>query len=285
MKKPTEDEMESSFYYALGHEIRRKIIKIIGDNEFTSFTVLKNELGVSTGTIYHHLETLSDLIEQKADKKYYLKELGNYAYNSLIENIETIKAPQREFKSSFLEKLMVITFKRFIVFDQRDKIYTILISVGIVIIGLVLSILNGFTSFLLFFIELNQEEMNLFLQVIINLSFLLNFFAFFIIVEIITRIFYNKKYNTLNLLISFALIQFPMILYLVIHLLFKISGIISNNIVNFIDEALMIIFQVWSLWLLSYSLSVKKGLKIENSLIISLFLHMVPFTLIILTFI
>lgn len=285
MEKTAEDDVESSFYYALGHELRRKIIKIIGDNEFTSFTVLKHELGVSTGTIYHHLETLSDLIEQKADKKYYLKELGNYAYNSLIENIETIKAPQREFKSSFLEKLMVITFKRFVVFDQRDKIYTILISIGIIIVGLVLSILNGFTSFLLFFIELDQEEMNLFLKTIINLSFLLNFFAFFIIVEAIVRIFYNKKDNTLNFLISFALIQFPMILYLVIHLLFEITGIIVNNIVNFIDEALMIIFQVWSLWLLSYSLSVKKGLKIENSLIISLFLHMLPFTLIILTFI
>ncbi|MHA2398710.1 MAG: winged helix-turn-helix domain-containing protein, partial [Promethearchaeota archaeon] len=63
----------------MSHEIRRKIITIIGENEFTSFTQLKNELKVSTRTIYHHLETLSGLIEQKEDKKYYLKDLGLYA--------------------------------------------------------------------------------------------------------------------------------------------------------------------------------------------------------------
>ncbi|MFW9946978.1 MAG: winged helix-turn-helix domain-containing protein, partial [Candidatus Odinarchaeota archaeon] len=72
--------MESNFYYALGHDLRRKIIKIIGDNEFSSFTTLKKELKVSTGTIYHHLDALSQLIEQRKDKKYYLTELGQHAY-------------------------------------------------------------------------------------------------------------------------------------------------------------------------------------------------------------
>ena len=115
--KKKEVDIESSFYYALSHKIRRKIIKIIGDNEFTSFTHLKNELDVSTGTIYHHLETLSDLIEQKQNKKYYLKELGTYAYNSLKDNIETIKAPHKEFKSQFLNKLMVLTTNFFFIFN------------------------------------------------------------------------------------------------------------------------------------------------------------------------
>ena len=63
--------------------MRRKIIKIIGDNDCSSFTILKTELKVSTGTIYHHLESLSQLIEQKEDKKYYLNDLGIHAYNSL----------------------------------------------------------------------------------------------------------------------------------------------------------------------------------------------------------
>ena len=74
-----------------------------------------------------------------------------------------------------------------------------------------------------------------------------------------------------------------MILYLIIHSFFEVIGLNSVNAVNFIDKALMIIFQVWSLWILSYSLSVKKGLKIENSLIISLLLHYSGFTIILLT--
>lgn len=283
--KKKEIDVESSFYYALSHEIRRKIIKIIGENEFTSFTYLKNELGVSTGTIYHHLEALSDLIEQKQDKKYYLKKLGAYAYNSLKDNIETIKAPHKEFKSIFLNKLMLLTSKRFIIFNKKDRIYTLLISIGIIVLGTILCVLNGFTSFFLFFIEINIENLDSLFQILINSSFILNFFAFFVIVELISRIFYKKSENTLNLLASFALIQFPMIIYLVLHKIFNYTAFISINIVNFIDQILMIGFQVWSLWLLSYSLSVKKGLKIENSLIISLLLHYGGFTLILLTFI
>lgn len=283
--KKKEVDIESSFYYALSHKIRRKIIKIIGDNEFTSFTHLKNELDVSTGTIYHHLETLSDLIEQKQNKKYYLKELGTYAYQSLKDNIETIKAPHREFKSQFFNKLMVVTAKRFIIFNKNDRIYTLLISIGIIVLGTIFCLLNGFTSFFLFFIDINIENLDLVFQILINASFILNLFAFFIIVEIISRIFYKKNENSLNFLASFALIQFPMIIYLIIHFIFEFTAVNSLNVVNFIDQILMIIFQAWSLWLLSYSLSAKKGLKIESSLIVSLLLHYGGFTLILLTFI
>ena len=269
----------------MGHEIRRKIINIIGDNEFSSFTQLKEELGVSTGTIYHHLETLSDLIEQKEDKKYYLKELGIYAYNSLKENIETIKAPEREFKSAILRRLMFITTKRFILFTSSDKIYTILISMGVLVFGTLLCILNDFTSFLLFFIDANRASSDVFLQILIGLSFSLNFLIFFIIIEVISRLFYKKKENTLNFFISFAIIQFPMIFYLIIHLIFQFAGLLNINIFSLIDNIIMIIFQVWSLWLLAYSLSVKKGIKIENCLIISLLLHYSGFTIILLMFI
>jgi len=211
--------------------------------------------------------------------------LGVYAYNSLKDNIETIKAPQKEFKSLFLNKLMVITAKRFIIFNKKDRIYTLLISLVIILLGTIFCILNGFTSFFLFFIEVDIENLNLLFQILIYSSFVLNFFTFFVIVEIISRVFYKKTENTLNFLASFALIQFPTMIYLMLHSIFNFTALISINIVNFIDQILRIGFQVWSLWLLSYSLSVKKGLKIENSLIISLLIHYGGFTLILLTFI
>jgi hypothetical protein len=145
--------------------------------------------------------------------------------------------------------------------------------------------LNGFSSFLLFFIEANLNNLSLVFRILVNLSFILNFFTFFIIVETVVRILYKRNENTLDFFISFALLQFPMIFYLIFHFIFEYSELITINVFNFTDNILMIIFQVWSLWLLSYSLSVKKGLKIENSFIIALLLHMLPFTLILLTFI
>lgn len=180
---------------------------------------------------------------------------------------------------------MVLTLKRFILFKKEDRKYTILLSISIVILGTILCYLNGFSSFLLFFIEANLNNLSLVFRILVNLSFILNFFTFFIIVETVVRILYKRNENTLDFFISFALLQFPMIFYLIFHFIFEYSELITINVFNFTDNILMIIFQVWSLWLLSYSLSVKKGLKIENSFIIALLLHMLPFTLILLTFI
>ncbi|MFX1314902.1 MAG: ArsR/SmtB family transcription factor [Promethearchaeota archaeon] len=277
-------DVEASFYYALGHELRRRIIKIIGDNEFSSFTELKKELGVSTGTIYHHLDTLSELIEQKEDKKYYLKELGLHAYNSLKDDIESIKmsgSAIKEFKSPILTAL---TIKRIINFQKEGRIYAILFSIGILITGTIFCQLNQLYSLLLFFIEIDEnKELNI--QILINLSFLLNFIIYFIIIEGISRLFYNKSENTLNLLESFAIIFFPLVIYLLLHFIFARIGILEILFINFLDKILMIIFQVWSIWLLSYSMSVKKGLKIEASLVVSLLLHYGGFTIILLTLI
>jgi len=238
---------------------------------------------VSTGTIYHHLDTLSELVEQRADKKYFLRELGIYAYNSLKNNIETIKTPDfthRELRSPIMRKLMKVTSKRFIQFEKGDKVFTIIISLSILISGTILCGVNSYYSFLLFFIDIEQYNMDLFLQILINFSFILNFLVFFIIIEGISRLFYKKKENTLSFLISFPIIQFPMVFYLISHLMFKLFDLLIISIFNLLDKIFLIIFQVWSLWLLSYSLCVKKGLKIETSLIISLLLHYGSFTII-----
>ena len=238
---------------------------------------------MSTGTIYHHLETLKELVEQKTDKRYYLRELGVYAYNSLKNNIETIKTPDfthRELRSPIMRKLMKVTSKRFIQFEKEDKVFTIIISLSILISGTILCGVNSFYSFLLFFIDIEQYNMDLFLQILIIFSFILNFLIFFIIIEGISRLFYKKKENALSFLISFPIIQFPMVFYLISHLMFQLFDLLNISIFNLLDKIFLIIFQVWSLWLLSYSLCVKKGLKIETSLIISLLLHYGSFTII-----
>lgn len=211
--------------------------------------------------------------------------MGVYAYKSLKDNIETIKAPSREFKSPILRKLMVITTKRFIIFNKKDRVYSFLISIGILVLGTIFSSLNDLVSFLLFFIEVRVDSIDFLSQILINLSFLINFFAFFIIIEVISRVFYKRNANTLKFLASFAIIQFPMMIYLILHSMFNVADLLNINTFNLIDNVSMIIFQVWSLWLLSYSLSVMKGIKIENSLIISLLLHYSGFTIILFTFI
>ena len=225
------------------------------------------------------------MIEQRQDKKYYLTELGLHAYNSLKDNIELITSPNftdRKFKSPILRKLMFITSKRLIQFKPENKIYPILASIMILIIGTTFCILNKFSSFLFFFIANDFSSSNMLLNFILGSSFILNYFIFFIIIEGISQFFFNKREKPLDFLISFAIVFFPMVLYLLTHFIFAYYNLMENSIINLIDKVLLIIFQVWSLWLLSYSLTVKKNLKIENSLIVSLVLHYVGFTIILL---
>ena len=277
--------MESNFYYALGHDLRRRMIKIIGDNEFSSFTSLKKELKVSTGTIYHHLDALSQLIEQGKDKKYYLTELGKHAYDSLQDNIESIISPdfsKKEFNSPILKSLMFLTPKKIINYEKGYKIYTVIFSIGLLILGLIFCNLNNLFPILLFFTNIFQsfQNTNVSLQIFFNVFFIINFLLYYFINEITCRLVYKKNENSIKFLISFSLIFYPTIIYLAIHYLFKELDLLDYSVISILDNILMIIFQVWALWLLTYNLIVNKHLKIENALIISLLIHYSGFSII-----
>lgn len=240
---------------------------------------------VSTGTIYHHLEALSQLIEQGNDKKYYLTELGEHAYESLKNNIENIISPDfsaREFNSPILKSLMFLTPKRFINYEGGYRIYSVILSICILSLGIILSNLNNFFPLFLFFFDLSQlsQSNNLALQVLFGTVFILNFLFYYFINEIVCRLIYKRKENTVKFLFSFSLTFYPNIIYLAIHFLFKELDFLLISAVSILDNILMIIFQVWSLWLLTYNLIVNKHLKVESALIISLLIHYGAFSFI-----
>lgn len=281
------EELEDNFYIALSHDIRRKIIKIIGEQEFTSFTKLKKTLKVSTGTIYHHLDNLTGLIEQKKNKKYYLTPLGEHAYSSMLENEQTIKTPtsKGEFNSPLLKGLLKLTPKRLLEYKESERVYLIILSLAILITGALFNGLNGFYMFFLFNVRVVEsvEMLSDLFQVWLSISFFINFFIYFLLVEAISRYLLKKDENSERLLISFSLIMFPMVLYLAIHYLLTATGLLQLSIIGIIDKILMIFFQVWGLWLLTYTLAFIKEIKIENALIISLVLHYLGFSIILFT--
>ena len=267
--------------------MRRKIIKIIGDNDYSSFTILKKELNVSTGTIYHHLESLSQLIEQKEDKKYYLNDLGVHAYNSLQDNIETYitrEFSKKEFNSPILKALMLITPKRFISANKFNYFQVAMISFGIIMFGAIFSRLNALFPLLLYFGDFYQniEEISVIFLNLLPIFFVLNYLVYYLIIEGLCRLFYKKSENSFKFFLSFSLILFPMLLYLILHYIFIVTNSLELQIVSIIDNIALIILQVWALWIQTYNLSIYKYLKIENSLIVSLLVHYGAFSLLLL---
>ena len=260
------------------------MLEIIGDNGYSSFTILKKELKVSTGTIYHHLDSLSQLIEQKGDKKYYLTDLGQLAYSSLKENINNLskEISTKEFNSPILKGLMYLTPKKFIKTSKTSNFIPLGISILTLIVGVVFCYLtNLFPFFLLFSSFPSYDNLQApFTNIIGAILFIINYLVYFSIVEGLIRLFYKNKNNTTEFLGTFAFIFIPSTMYLIIHYIFEVFNLIEIPSISIMDNIIMILLQAWSLWILTYSIITYKQLKIENALILSLLLHYGGFSVI-----
>jgi len=84
------DSEASRFYTVLGHPLRRRLLKVLGERRAVSFTDLKSALSVSVGTLYYNLDLMEGLVAQDMDKRYILTREGEVAYRLLIEGEEKL---------------------------------------------------------------------------------------------------------------------------------------------------------------------------------------------------
>ncbi len=96
-KKSVIDEDE--IFKSLSHQVRRDIIKHLGENPL-SFTQIKNNLeSLDSPTLSYHLKSLQLLLIQKANK-YELSEIGEAAFNLLCKTDESVRISR--YKRKFL---------------------------------------------------------------------------------------------------------------------------------------------------------------------------------------
>ena len=89
------DSEASRFYTVLGHPLRRRLLKVLGERRAVSFTDLKSALSVSVGTLYYNLDLMEGLVAQDMDKRYILTREGEVAYRLLIEGGGETSLPRR----------------------------------------------------------------------------------------------------------------------------------------------------------------------------------------------
>ena len=75
----------SRYYTLLRDPACRKIIEILGNQEKIGFKELKEILDLGVGTVYYHLDMLSDFIGQDKQRKYRLNNRGRMRYKVLKE--------------------------------------------------------------------------------------------------------------------------------------------------------------------------------------------------------
>ena len=91
-------EIEGIIIQALGHEVRRTVLKIINSSEKgASYTELMMELGLSTGKLNYHLRQLEGLVEKNEERKYVLTPLGRKAISLLSSITRNISSDDKKY--------------------------------------------------------------------------------------------------------------------------------------------------------------------------------------------
>ena len=75
----------SRYHTLLRDPTRRKIVEILGDQGKIGFKELRQALGLGVGTVYYHLDMLSEFLTQDKGRKYMLNDHGRLLYVSIKE--------------------------------------------------------------------------------------------------------------------------------------------------------------------------------------------------------
>jgi hypothetical protein len=266
---------EEKFYYALNHEIRREIIRIVGKDEESSFTQFKRTLKISTGTLYHHLDVLSDILTQNETRKYILTDRGKHAYNFLMKNYDSLENNRSEpiSLSTVAQKLVYIVPKTLMDKVLEKPLLGWIISSILLVSFSLLIFLARVDSTFIFFLPLPEPEpsTDILLRIGSCVKFVISIAVTSLICEGLSRFLFKENRNTINFFAVYTIGLLPMLIYLVLfNIIYAISPLFATGVMN---NIIMIIFQIWTIWLLSYILITFKNLKLERSLIIVFLLY------------
>jgi len=82
----TEEAEPRELRKVLGHPVRMRVIELLGARGPRGWKELSSEVGIATGALYYHLDTLEGLVVRTDDRKYALTKQGSRLYSSLASN-------------------------------------------------------------------------------------------------------------------------------------------------------------------------------------------------------
>jgi DNA-binding transcriptional ArsR family regulator len=260
---------ELSRYYALLKDpTRRKIVEILGEQEKIGFKELRETLGLGVGTVYYHLDMLSDFIEQDKQRKYRLNARGQMLYRVLKDgNVpaslgisETLS--HRTAKWLFLSPLFALTVK---------PLKFLPISAAILVLGAFGASVAGLEPALFFYFEYSIRSPN---SIMVMVLFIFNWVGLFLFTEALSYTFFKRVGNDLQLFTCVGLAALPMAvfpyIYMAVPNLLETLNLYGWELTETVRDTILVIFQIWSILLVSAAVCHGKGLRLDKGIIISL---------------
>ncbi|MBS3794012.1 MAG: winged helix-turn-helix transcriptional regulator [Candidatus Thorarchaeota archaeon] len=260
-----DEELMDQMFSALSHSIRRKIILMAGNHQKISYTDL-TELGVEAGTLYHHLDILlkadEPLLEKGRNKQYSLTQLGEAAYNLIVQGENQINwASKQHNKQSSAEKSLEFIGLDALVRRIQNDPYRFVLEVVILLGGYgYLASEVGLIPCLLFFLEGTFEP---------GLTILASFGSWiltYLLVEAISiPVLGGRKYDP-ALLLSVPLSYLP---HTLVEMLWY-SGPAAQSLTGWPLTLLLTLIISWSTLILTISVARAKKVRISQAAIVTL---------------
>jgi DNA-binding transcriptional ArsR family regulator len=255
----------SRYYTLLKDPARRKIIEILGSQEKIGFKELRETLGLGVGTVYYHLDMLSEFLEQDKQRKYRLNAKGQMLYRFLKDGSipaslgisETLS--HRAAKWLFLSPLFAQTIK---------PLRLLPISLAILFLGAYGASTARLEPALFFYFEYSTRS-----PTSIIALFVFNWIGLFLFTEVLAYVLFKRAGNELQLFTCVGIAALPLAIFPYIYMAVPIAleGFNLYYIeIEMIRQVILIMLQIWSLLLVSAAACHGKGLRLDKGIIISL---------------
>jgi DNA-binding transcriptional ArsR family regulator len=275
------DDSITKVYSALGNPYRRQIVQILKEEGKAGFKELHEALKISVGALYHHLDTLGELVTQDAEKKYVLTDKGRTAINALSVSEEkmTATAPLPLTMDSKIQSLSrELLFGRSLFSYLNDEpLRSLPLSIIILVLGGWVSFQTNLEPLLLFYLNPSPNIGKAWFL----LMFALGWFVTFALTDGLSSLIYNRTGGDLSLANGTAFSMLPLLIIPVLLSLVQPFSIVLRSTAGLI--VLQILIQVWVICLLASAASISKGLRMERTALISLAVMYLNITAILLT--
>ncbi len=253
----------SKYYTLLKDPARRKIIEVLGTQEKIGFKELRETLGLGVGTVYYHLDMLSEFLVQDKQRKYRLNDRGQMLYRVLKEGEVPPALGLGETFSHRIGKWVFLSP----VFARTTKPFLMLpIAFGILIFGALGTAYARLDPALFFYLRFSAYSYST-----IILLYFLNWIGLFLLSELLAFALYRRVGNDLQMLACIGIAAFPLALFPYIFVALPIAfPLISLSDLNVVGQYVMVALQIWSLILFSVALCFGKGLRLDKAIVISL---------------
>jgi DNA-binding transcriptional ArsR family regulator len=242
----------SRYYTLLRDPARRKIIEILGTQEKIGFKELRENLGLGVGTVYYHLDMLSDFITQDKQRKYKLNDRGQTLYKILKDgNVP----PTLEISEAFSHRIAKWLFLSPVFAKTAKPLRFLPVSIAILLIGALGSAYAKLDSALFFYFPYSTYSFTSAMAL-----YIFNWIGLFLFAEFFTYLLYRRAGNDLQLLTCIGLATFPMAVFTYIYLF--TSDVVSQYI--------LFALQIWSLLLVSAAFCFGKGIRLDKAIVVSL---------------